>query len=139
MLKIGAEEYIAIPELKIRRLMSKIDTGADTCAIHCQSFRRVKKKGIRYLKVVIKIGRRKEKEHLFKEFKKVNVTSSNGFKSRRYKVPLKIKIGKQEHLVNFTLADRKDMNFPILLGRNLLENNYLVDVSQKFIHSNTES
>ena len=138
MLIIGSEEYINIPELSIRRLKSKIDTGAETCAIHCHGFKRVRKKGKKYLKATFKIGHRKEREFLFESFSKVKVTSSNGNSSKRYKIELSIKIGQQEHLVNFTLANRREMNFPVLLGRNLLENNYLVDVSQKFLHSNTE-
>jgi len=138
MLFIGSEEYINIPELGLRQLISKVDTGAETCAIHCHDQKRIRKKGVKYLKVTLKIGRRKEKIYFFENFTKVNVTSSNGHKAKRYKVELNIKIGTQTHIVNFTLANRKDMNFPVLLGRNLLENNYVVDVSQKFIFSKKE-
>lgn len=132
---IGAEEYIGIPELRIRKLISKVDTGAESCAIHCNDFKKITRKGIKYLRVNFKIGRRKELKHYFENFNKVIVTSSNGHKTKRYKVEMTIKLGDHEHNVKFTLANRKDMNYPVLLGRNLLENNYIVDVSKKFIHS----
>ena len=33
--------------------------------------------------------------------------------------------------VEFSLTDRSDFEYPVLVGRNLLTKGYLVDVSQK--------
>ncbi|HEY9052869.1 MAG TPA: RimK/LysX family protein, partial [Gammaproteobacteria bacterium] len=55
------------------------------------------------------------------------VKTSEG-KELRYKVPLTIKWKSTRKTVLVTLNDRRSMSYPFLLGRNWLQNDFLVDV-----------
>lgn len=53
--------------------------------------------------------------------------------SRRYKVIMSLTIGSRTEQIEVSLNDRSDMEHPVLIGRNFLRNNAIVDVSQEFI------
>jgi len=53
---------------------------------------------------------------------------------KRYIVNLDTVIGSLELRGEFTLADRRKMKYPVLIGRNLLSGYALVDVSRQYIH-----
>ncbi len=48
-------------------------------------------------------------------------------------VKMTVKLGSFEDRVEFTLTDRTKYEFPILVGRNLLEGHAVVDVSQSYV------
>jgi hypothetical protein len=52
-------------------------------------------------------------------------------------VKLKIMLGKVEMERQFTLTDRSQYIFPVLIGRNVLSGKYLVDVNRKFSNQST--
>jgi hypothetical protein len=64
------------------------------------------------------------------KYKQVEVYSSSGDCQIRYKVALPVTVEGKDLEARFTLADRKAMAYPVLLGRNFLNGQFLVDVSQ---------
>lgn len=64
------------------------------------------------------------------EFRAMQVRNSTGQISIRYRVHLSTVIEGKRIKVGFTLADRSRNNFPVLLGRRMLNNKFLVDVSR---------
>jgi hypothetical protein len=62
-------------------------------------------------------------------YRQVRVRSSSGAYQSRYKVALSTVVEGREFTANFTLADRKAMAYPVLLGRDFLTGEFLVDVS----------
>lgn len=52
---------------------------------------------------------------------------------RRLVVMVSVKLGSISEQLEMSLTDRSKMEFPVLIGRNLLRNNAIVDVSQEFI------
>ncbi len=52
---------------------------------------------------------------------------------RRIVVMLNLTLGSLKEQVEFSLTDRSEMEYPVLIGRNVLRNNAVVDVSQEFI------
>jgi hypothetical protein len=42
-------------------------------------------------------------------------------------------MGELEEIIEVTLSDRSDFEFPILIGRNFLTDNAIVDVSKQFV------
>ena len=52
-----------------------------------------------------------------------------GESERRYVVKLWMTLGKIRELVDVTLSDRTDFEYPVLVGRNLLTDTAIVDVS----------
>ena len=55
----------------------------------------------------------------------------NGEVDKRYKVLLTLKWNDVDKEVLVTLNDRADMEYPLLIGRNFLRGDFLVDVAMK--------
>jgi hypothetical protein len=125
----GAFEHVSFPDLAIDEVVAKVDTGADSGALHCVSIELVtresdSKKVLRYIpmhnnnKVV-------ETEH----FIRANVRGSTGHRLPRFIIETKIVIKEEKYSIRIGLSDRKDMKTDVLIGRRFLsENNILVDV-----------
>ena len=89
---------------------AKFDTGAQTCSIDKA--------------LAKKIG-------TGKLVKYVNVTSASSQKGvKRAVYKMKVKINGKDYNVDFNLADRSKMKYKILIGRNLIHKNFIVDVSK---------
>jgi hypothetical protein len=61
----------------------------------------------------------------------VIIKQSDSEDQRRYVVRMWITIGETRSLVDVTLTDREHMEYPMLIGRNLLVDTVIVDVSRK--------
>ncbi len=131
---IGRMVLISLPDQGLEDIKAKADTGAYHSAIHCHDVRVVKSVdgkdvlSVRFLDPAH--SSYNNKELTFKKFSTASVTSSFGQKQERYIVRLKVVIDGRTYEEEFTLADRSSMRFPILLGRTLLKNRFMVDVSK---------
>lgn len=112
---------------------AKIDTGAFRSAIHSSEIKVTKNKnGVEVLTAKL-LGHplaKKSTRMEFERFDTVVVTNSFGHKEQRYEVRLRVKLGPKVVTTLFTLADRSNNFFPILVGRKLLKRRYIVDSSQ---------
>lgn len=129
---IGRFELIDIVD-KVDNVPAKIDTGAYRSSIHATNIRIIlKKSGKQYLRFTI-LGHAAHGTQRVVEttkFKKRSVTSSNGHTSERYEVRLKIRLGYKIYLTAFTLTNRSNNVFPVLIGRKALSGRYLVDTNK---------
>lgn len=129
---IGRIEHIALPGLGVARVGAKIDTGAYRSALHYQRLKVRTVDGVKYLTVVFQMGGRR-KTRIFRIFKRVSVKSSNGETSRRYLISTRVCLGPHTVRAQFTLFDRSDMKYQVLLGRKFLRGRFVVDVSGKHL------
>jgi hypothetical protein len=115
-------------------LPARVDTGATSCSIHCVAMeikdahpdpRENIGKPVRFL---VKNG---EGEGSWVESKIVDhVTVRTAEREdERYKVRLRLRWEDVEKKVVATLNDRQRMKYPMLLGRNFLRDDFLVNVS----------
>ncbi|HRP00956.1 MAG TPA: RimK/LysX family protein [Flavobacteriales bacterium] len=132
-LTIGRLEHIALPGLGIARVVAKMDTGAYRSALHFQrlSVRRAPD-GSKRLVVVFQMGGQRTTK-VFRNFKRVVVKSSNGETSRRYLIATRVRLNGFTVRTQFTLFDRSDMKYQVLLGRKFLRGRFVVDVSGKHL------
>jgi hypothetical protein len=65
-------------------------------------------------------------------FRIKKVKSSNGKVQERVFVKTHVALGGKTYLTSVSLADRKEMKYPMLIGRKFLAKGYLVDVSVKY-------
>lgn len=131
---IGTTDVIDLPEVGIFDVPCKIDTGADTSAIHCDEVlvREIGGKRILYFKLLdINHPLYTGQELCTDRFKEKKVKSSFGKVADRFQVRLKVQIYGKKYLTNFNLSQRPEMNYPILLGKRFLKNRFVVDVAQK--------
>ncbi|MCW5897821.1 MAG: RimK/LysX family protein [Flavobacteriales bacterium] len=129
---IGRVEHIALPGLGIARVAAKIDTGAYRSALHYQRLKVRTVGGVKQLLVTFQMGGQRRTK-IFKAFKRVSVKSSNGETSRRYLISTRVRLGPHVVRAQFTLFDRSDMKYQVLLGRKFLRGRFVVDVAKRFV------
>jgi hypothetical protein len=127
---IGRKEPVDFPDLGIAGIHAKIDTGAYSNTLHCHDIH-VKGKNL-YFKVLDPTHPVfSRKEHCFSEFSKKKIKNSFGEVEERYMIKTKIKIAGRVIKSIISLTDRANMRYPVLIGRRLLRNKFVVDVSLK--------
>ena len=129
-LVIGRLEHIALPGLGVDRVEAKVDTGAYRSALHYQRILIRTVQGEKQLWVTFQMGR-KRKTKVFRKFRKVLVKSSNGSISHPYLISTLVRLNGFAVRTQFTLFDRSDMKYQVLLGRKFLRGRFLVDVTGK--------
>ena len=134
MQTIGRKDRIDLPELKLFDIEAKIDTGAYGNALHCHHFEVILKEGKKYLSFKVLDPDHPEYEDLeflVEHYRIKKVKSSSGEAELRYTIKTEIIIFHKSRIIEFSLTDRKNMKYPILLGRKFLTKRFLVDVRQK--------
>lgn len=129
---IGRLEHIALPGIGVERVEAKIDTGAYRSALHYQRLRLRTVDGQKRLVVVFQMGGQRRTK-VFRVYKRVTVKSSNGETSRRYLISTRVRLNGYVVRTQFTLFDRSDMKYQVLLGRKFLRGRFVVDVSSKHL------
>lgn len=128
---VGAKEKMRVMDAHRDKVVARVDTGAKTSSIHCLRHWFTKKDGKRVLNLIVVSN--KSVVLQTEDFKKRRVKSSNGHVQTRYSVGLDVLIGGMIFNTEFTLTDRSHMKHKILLGRNFLNERFIVDVSKKYL------
>ena len=116
---------------------ARVDTGAHSCSLHVEKIEIKNEsnkpldnvgKSIRFL-IKNEDGESDWIETIIAGVVRVrSSTLKDGEYDRRYKVRLTLQWGDFRKEVLVTLNDRTDMNYPLLIGRNFLRHDFLVDV-----------
>ncbi|WP_140939478.1 ATP-dependent zinc protease family protein [Sphingobacterium lumbrici] len=136
---IGRHELVDLPELGMYNIHAKVDTGAETSVLHCEDFEVFEKKGHRYITCHIK-PHLDEEEILtltFPVHRERVVKSSFGQTETRHIFITQIRMFDRLFDIKLSLRDRSSMSYPMLLGRNFINQKFLVDVSQKYLAKNS--
>lgn len=129
---IGRADKVDIPEFGLVNMPAKIDTGANRSAIHCSNIEHVMNNGVEEIIFHIPLDSSHGLNCLHsKAYFKKKIRSSSGHVEDRYIIKTKIVLFGKEITTTFSLTDRAEMKYPILLGRKLLNSHFLVDVTQE--------
>lgn len=129
---LGWKEWVWIikPDLILR---AKLDTGARTCSIHATNIEALELDGKKWVKFTIS-DPSNEKGVRFRHKAPVvriaKVKNDTGGLDERYVVPLIFQIGGKKIEAEFNLNDRSQMNYAVLIGRNMLKELGAVDASR---------
>lgn len=124
----GIVEYISIPQIGYENIPAKVDTGAYSGALHCESIVRTIDPVTNKPTLSFKLPGQEKVIKLTNYFV-TYVRSSTGHRVRRYLFDTDIVIKEVTYRIRIGLSDRSDMNYEVLIGRRFLnENNILVDV-----------
>lgn len=127
---LGRYDRVDLPGLKLRNIHAKVDTGAYRCSLHCQSAEVVNS----VLEFVLLDSEHPEftgMKFRVKDFHERDIKNSFGEVERRFVINTTIKIFDEEITAEFSLSNRGSLKFPILLGRKILQNRFLIDVTKK--------
>lgn len=139
---IGRREKVDLPDFNLNQIEAKIDTGAYTSALHCQKVKTVVRNGQEYVAFQLLDAAHPHFKNQIFEFpihKVKKIKSSNGSVQSRYIIKSTLKLGNDTFQIEFSLADRSRMEYPILIGRKALKNKFLIDVSKKHLSGTTTS
>lgn len=129
MFTLGRSDRVDLPGLGLFNIHAKVDTGAYSCCLHCQKAEVVNGK----LEFILL-----DEEHpeftgikfIFNEFNERYIKNSFGEVERRFVIQTSIKIFDEEIITTFSLSNRGSLKFPVLLGRKILRDRFLVDVKK---------
>lgn len=133
---VGALELCDLPELEIKALNVRVDTGAQTSSLHVDNLTEFKRDGKRWVAFDIhpdihNVDEIVRREARVKQLKVVK--SSNGISEKRYLVDTLIRMSDREWRIDLTLTDRSGMTYLMLLGRQAMTGRILVDPGRDYI------
>lgn len=134
---IGRIDRVDFPELDLEEIAVKIDTGAYTSSIHCKNI--IEKND--QLSCTFLDDDHPNYNHrifTFNEYDTIRVKSSNGIAEKRYEIKSKLKIFGEIYKISLSLSDRKEMKFPVLIGRKFLNSKFIVDPQLTNLSFNTQ-
>lgn len=130
---VGAVESVTIEPGDLT-LPARIDTGAASTSLHAEDIQLVEKDGKNWVHFTLTDPATKEKVAVEQRLRrKISIKKNGDETQRRYVVRLWISLGDTRTLTEVTLSDRDNMEYPLVIGRNLLVDTAIVDVSRKNI------
>ncbi len=113
---------------------ARIDTGAQTSslnAIDIVEFERDGKPYVRFKILNPKTGEKIELTRRLRRYARVKELNNRESQNRPV-VRMRVVIADIDEQINFTLVDRSKLKYQVLIGRNLLRDLAIVDVSKKY-------
>lgn len=135
---IGWREWVSLPDLLVDQIKCKVDTGAKTSALHAYFIEPFKKSGNEYVRFGLHPLQKSTKKELICTSKVVDqrtVTDSGGHREIRYVISTIIKLGQHVMDAEVTLTDRDSMSFRMLLGRDAIKNQFIVNPAKSYLIS----
>lgn len=127
---LGRTDIADFPKLKLFGINIKVDSGAYTSSIHCQSIEL--ENGILKCQFLDPSYKKFQKEiFCFENFTERLVKSSNGITEKRFLITTEILIFNKNYPIELSLTERDAMRFPVLLGRKFLTRKFIIDPSKK--------
>jgi len=127
---VGRYDRVDLPQLGLFNVHAKVDTGAYRSSIHCHQVQIVD--GV--LEFVLLDEEHSEftgKKLKFSEFYLRDIKNSFGETERRFVISTTLKLFNEEITAEFSLCNRGSLKFPILIGRKILRNRFIIDVKKK--------
>lgn len=129
---IGNLEHVHIGENKDLQYYAKIDSGAESSSIHAKNISTFEKvengHSVLYVKFET-IDENSLSRTLVRPIVKIDEVRSALGSNLRYFIREKVWIGDSFYYVNVNLADRSRLKRKFLIGKNILDENYIINTS----------
>ena len=131
---LGWREWLALPDLGVRAIRAKVDTGARSSALHVEALETRFEGGIEWVRFRFGTDGRFEREWgeapvLDRRF----VTDSGGHRSERIFIRATLLLAGERRDIEMNLSQRRNMRFPMLLGRTAMAGRFVVDPQKSFV------
>ena len=116
-------------------LEARIDTGAESSSLDAREITEFKRDGSTWVRFRIMGANGEQSVEIERRVvRHVRILqSSTSDSERRPVVRLRVAIGAHAQVAEFTLSDREHLTYPVLIGRNVLKDVMVVDVSKTHI------
>ena len=127
---LGRYDRVDLPELGLSDIHAKIDTGAYTCSLHCHKAEIIDG-NLEFILLNEEHPEFRGMKFTFREFEKRDIKNSFGEVEKRFVIITTIEIYNEEITTEFSLSNRGSLKFPIMIGRKILRDRFLIDVKSK--------
>ena len=129
---VGQLEQIWLADLELP-LTARIDTGAETSSLDARNIELFERDGKRWVRFEIINPATGKPDSLERRLKRTVGIHQSGTTevTRRPVIKMSIVIGRINQAAEFTLSDRSHLGYQVLIGRNILKDVMVVDVSKK--------
>ena len=129
---VGRKEIISILDLDLYDLDAKVDTGADSNALHCDNI--LIEGDIVHFCLLDEVHEAYHGKRMSMPIYKIKkVKSSNGEIQERPSIKVSVEFMGKKYQSVISLTSRADMKFPMLIGRRFLDKKFLVNVSEEYL------
>jgi hypothetical protein len=136
-LRIGWKEYLEFTEWDLRRIRVKIDTGARTSALDVVRYELVERAGGGLLATLLLALDRRHPGRFTRictpVLKMTVVRNTGGVHEERPVVETAVRIGPIHKRIRITITNRSSMRYRMILGREALNGDFLVDAGRKYL------
>lgn len=122
---IGADEYVFILPYKIK-VPARVDTGAATTSLDARNL------SVAGDTVTFTLPSQSEGSTITVPIVAWRYIRSSGSRERRPVVEMELYIASKRLRARVNLNDRSNMKYPMIIGRNVITGNFLVDTSKSF-------
>ena len=130
---VGWKENVALPDLSVKNVIAKIDTGANLASIDAADIKIVTRDKVKYVKFkVMKRNNTVRKTSAPLEGYK-RIKSSNGDVEKRPYIKTTLLMDGISKKIELTLTDRGPMDYTMLIGRKALGKRWDVNPSISFL------
>ena len=132
---IGWREWVDLPDLGIREIKAKIDTGARSSSLHAYDIEEFLRDGQTYVRFKVHPKQRNSREVVETEAAVLEyrrVRSSSGKSTKRPVIVTTVKALGRAWRIEVTLANRDVMGFRMLLGREAIRRRMVVDPGSSY-------
>ncbi len=138
---IGWRERVSLPDFGVSGIRAKIDTGAQTSSLHASRARLTQQDDGEWISFELYPRRRSRRDSVPVSAKVVDhrwVRSSNGQRELRPVISTRLGLGDEEWEAEFTLTNRNNMSYRMILGRSTLRGRFTVDSGRSYLLSGGE-
>lgn len=132
----GWREWVALPDLDVPWVKAKLDTGARSSSIHAFDLEEFERDGAAWVSFALHPWQRSEVDTVRSELPLVDrraIRSSTGHEEERLVVRTKITVVGHDLEAELTLANRDEMGFRMLVGREAMRGLILVDPGRSYL------
>ena len=130
---VGWKEQVALPDLKIKSVIAKIDTGANLATIDAADIKFVTRKDVKYVKFTVKKRNNTVRKTSAPLAGLKRIRSSKGDVEKRPYIKTDILMDGITKNIELTLTDRGPMDYTMLIGRKALGRRWIVNPSISFM------
>ncbi len=134
---VGWREMVALPALGIVAIRAKIDSGARSSALHVELAEEFTEGGAPWIRFAVQLGVPGVPEPHFSTAQIVDrrpVTDSGGHTAERVFIRTPIELAERSWPIEINLTSRRNMLFPMLLGRTAMSGRLQIDPARAFVY-----